>query len=533
MHASITLSCLSYSTADSHTLFKDISAVFGKGLTGFVGRNGVGKTTLLKLIAGELSPASGSVEVNGRIARLEQSVAAGERETLASLFGIAANLEAIERAGRGEADAELIAGIDWAAEERAEAALARFGLAFPLATPLARLSGGEMTRGRLAALLFDEPDFILLDEPTNNLDADGRDALLQFLHAFSGGALVVSHDRALLEAMDAIVELTSLGMTRYGGNFGFYEAEKEAERQAREHALGEAEKESRRVAGVVRQRSERKARTDSRGRALRKRGDMPKMMLDGMKATSEATAARQRDLSQRQMEQAEERLASAKARFEVVQPFAVALSPSGLASSRHVISVTGLCGGYRPEVPLFADLTFEMAGPERVAISGANGTGKSTLLKHLAGRCRPLSGKAEILVPHAFFDQTVSLLDPAETVRDNFRRLNPDDDENACRATLARFRFRADAALRQVATLSGGETLRAGLAVAIGGSRPAQLLILDEPTNHLDLDTLATLETGLNAYDGALLVVSHDPVFLARIGITRQIRLGPRGKRGD
>ncbi|MEO1985673.1 MAG: ABC-F family ATP-binding cassette domain-containing protein [Martelella sp.] len=528
MHASITLSGLSYSTADGHTLFKDISAVFNAGLTGFVGRNGVGKTTLLKLIAGSLTPSSGSVEVVGRIAVLDQAVSAGEGKTLATLFGIDAMLAAIERAERGEADAETLAAIDWTAEERAVAALARLDLAAPLSTPLGRLSGGEVTRARLAALAFEAPDFILLDEPTNNLDAPGREALLRFLGEFRGGALVVSHDRALLEHMDAIVELTSLGMTRYGGNFSFYAAEKEAERLALEHELREAAKDVRKAARTVRERSERKARRDAKGRRLRDRRDQPKMVLDGMKAQAERTGARDKALSERQQQEAAAELANARARVEVVAPFTVMLARSGLASGRRVATADRLAGGYRPEQALFRDLSFEMTGPERVAIAGRNGAGKSTLIRVLTGRLAPLAGSAEIHVTHALFDQTVSLLDPDQTVRDNFRRLNPDDDENACRGALARFRFRADAALRMVSTLSGGERLRAGLAAAIGGTRPAELLILDEPTNHLDLESLATLEAGLNAYDGAILVVSHDATFLERIGVTRMIDLDGR-----
>ena len=528
MHASITLSGLSYSTADGHTLFKDISAVFNGGLTGFVGRNGVGKTTLLKLISGVLPPSSGNVDVTGRIAVLDQAVSAGEGETLATLFGIEDMLAVIASAERGEADAEALAAIDWTAAERAVATLARFDLAVPLSTPLTRLSGGEITRARLAALAFDAPDFVLLDEPTNNLDAPGREALVRFLRDFRGGALVVSHDRALLEHMDSIIELTSLGMTRHGGNFSFYEAEKEAERHALEQELRDAAKDVRKAARTVRERSERKARRDAKGRRLRERRDQPKMVLDGMKAQAERTGARDRALSERQQQEAAAELDSARARVEVVAPFTVTLARSGLASGRRVATAGHLTGGYRPDKPLFRDLSFEMTGPERVAITGRNGTGKSTLIDILTGRRAPLGGSAGIHVTHALFDQTVSLLDPDQTVRDNFRRLNPDDDENACRAALARFRFRADAALQSVSTLSGGERLRAGLAAAIGGTKPAELLILDEPTNHLDLESLATLEAGLNAYDGAILVVSHDATFLERIGVGRSIDLDGR-----
>ncbi len=125
----------------------------------------------------------------------------------------------------------------------------------------------------------------------------------------------------------------------------------------------------------------------------------------------------------------------------------------------------------------------------------------------------------------ALLDQRVSLLDPALSIRDNFKRINPDADENACRAALARFMFRADAALQIAGTLSGGQMLRAGLACVLGGSIPPPLLILDEPTNHLDIDAIEAVEAGLRAYDGALLVVSHDNAFLEAIGITRRIEL--------
>ncbi|MBB4124000.1 ABC-F family ATP-binding cassette domain-containing protein [Martelella radicis] len=529
MHATITLSGLSFTTADGHSLFNNIDAAFGPGLTGLVGRNGAGKTTLLKLIAGEIAPSSGTVSVAGRLALFDQTVRPKAGETLADCFAITAMLEMIREAGEGRASVETMGRIDWLAEEKAVAALSRFAIAYPLTTPLVSLSGGELTRARLAALIYDDPDFILLDEPTNNLDAAGRKLLMGFLGGWRGGALVVSHDRELLEEMTEIAELTSLGITRYGGNYSFYEREKAAEIENRERRLSEAEREVRQASAAARQRAERKARTDAKGRKARKRNDMPKMVLDGMKAQSEATAARQNALKERQAEKAAEALSEAKARLEVVAPFAVTLPPSGLAAGRRVLKADRLAGGYDAEAPLFRDFSFEMTGPERVAIEGGNGAGKSTLVKTLAGGLRPLGGAAEICVPFALFDQAVSMLEPAASVRENFRRLNPHDGENACRAALARFRFRADEALKRVAELSGGELLRAGLAVAVGGTRPAQLLILDEPTNHLDLESLATLEAGLNAYDGALLVISHDRVFLERIGIATRIALSGDG----
>jgi ATPase subunit of ABC transporter with duplicated ATPase domains len=190
-----------------------------------------------------------------------------------------------------------------------------------------------------------------------------------------------------------------------------------------------------------------------------------------------------------------------------------------------VLSVEGLCAGYDRDAPVLGEVAFDLRGPERVAITGPNGSGKSTLLATITGALPPLSGSAQIQVPTVMLDQEVSFLEGASTILENFQRINPEADENTCRAALARFRFRADAALQAVATLSGGERLRAGLACVLGGGSPPQLLILDEPTNHLDIASLETIEAGLNAYDGALLIVSHDEAFLARIGITRRISL--------
>ncbi len=131
----------------------------------------------------------------------------------------------------------------------------------------------------------------------------------------------------------------------------------------------------------------------------------------------------------------------------------------------------------------------------------------------------------QVMVPFALLDQKIDLLDRTLSIRDNFHRLHPGTDENGCRAALARFMFRADAALQTVASLSGGQVLRAGLACVLGGAAPPSLLLLDEPTNHLDIESIEAVEAGLRAYDGALLIVSHDEAFLDAVGITRQIEL--------
>jgi ATPase subunit of ABC transporter with duplicated ATPase domains len=231
------------------------------------------------------------------------------------------------------------------------------------------------------------------------------------------------------------------------------------------------------------------------------------------------------NLSESQIAEAEAAARAARGKIEVLEKLKVSLASTGLPGTKIVLQMRDLVAGYDPARPVLAGLSAEIRGPERIAIAGPNGSGKSTLLKIVTGQLAPISGEVRVHVSGVMLDQDVSLLDAGTTILENFKRLNPQADENACRAALARFRFRADAALQPVSTLSGGERLLAGLAAVLGGVSPPQLLILDEPTNHLDIASLEAVESGLLAYDGALLVVSHDEAFLERIGVTRRIDL--------
>jgi ATPase subunit of ABC transporter with duplicated ATPase domains len=521
--ASIVLSGLAWSTPDGRALFSNLDLAFGPGRTGLVGRNGVGKTTLLKLVGDELQPHAGTVAVSGTLGVLRQSVQDRPGETVADLFGVSDGLALLQRAEQGLASADDLACADWTLEARLGAAFEPLGLDVRPDTPLATLSGGQRTRVALAALVFAEPDMILLDEPTNNLDRAGRDAVIALLAGWRAGAIVVSHDRELLETMDAIVELTSLGATRYGGNWSHYRERKAAALAAAQHDLADAEKRVDEIARRTQANAERKARRDGAGERRRGRGDIPRIQLNAMKDRSEASGGEAARLAERRRAQALDEAAAARERIEVLQPLSVVLPPTGLPPGKTVLRVDAVSAGFVPGRPILRGLSFGIVGPERIAIAGPNGSGKTTLLSLLAGRLAPWSGTVRVAVPFALLDQQVGLLDPALSIRDNFRRLNPGADENACRAALARFMFRADAALQGVSSLSGGQLLRAGLACVLGGPAPPQLLMLDEPTNHLDIDSIEAVEAGLRAYDGALLVVSHDTEFLDAIAIGRQL----------
>ncbi|PTQ12076.1 ABC transporter [Sphingomonas oleivorans] len=533
MMSSITLSDLSWATPEGRAVLNGTDLRFGRERAGLVGRNGVGKTTLLQIIAGERQPGSGRVTVDGTVTMLRQAVQAQPGETIADLFGATDALAMLRRAEAGEATIDELADADWTIEERIAASLARVELGADPAAPLHLLSGGQRTRASLAAAIFAEPDFLLLDEPTNNLDRDGRDAVARLVEGWNAGLIVVSHDRELLQHMDAIVELTTLGATRYGGNWSHYRARKAIELEAAEHDLAHAQRRQAEIQRRAQIADERKVRRDAAGARKAARGDMPRILMGARKNAAEASGGSGQRLSERISNEAADAVAAAKAKVEILQTLSIILPTTNVPAGRVLVDMQGVAGGYDAKAPLFRDLDLKIAGPERIAIVGPNGSGKSTLVKLVTGGLEPLAGRVKMSAATTLIDQHVAFLEPRASILENFRRLNPGSDENACRSILAGFLFRADAALQQVDTLSGGQMLRAGLACRLGGTRPPELLVLDEPTNHLDLDSVHAIEAALEAYDGALLVVSHDEGFLENIAITRRVELGREAFEGN
>jgi len=522
----LSLHGLTYTTTDGRTLFDNLDLAFGRERTGLVGANGVGKTTLLKLLTGELSPGGGSVLRTGKLKMLHQDLVPGPDETIADAFGVRTALEQMAAVLSGDTAFDADLDIDWTLDARMAEALARIGL--PPLKPdhlLGQLSGGQQTRVALAALLFGQPEMIILDEPTNNLDQDGRAAVARVLGDWRGGAIIVSHDRSLLRQMDRIVEISGLGVQIYGGNWDFYLEQKHAERAAAEAHLAHAEKQLSVTARKIQTSKERQARSDSRGHKSRAEGGMPKILMNARRDRAEGTSGNLANLATHLQDNAREAADAARQQVELLKAPTVKLPSTGLAAGRNVLELAAVTGEYDSDAPVFTDLTLKITGPERIALIGPNGSGKTTLLRLMTGDMEPLTGSVRRAGTQALLDQHVGLLDRAASIRDNFRRLNPNDDETACRAALARFLFRADAALKIVGDLSGGEMLRAGLACTLGGDRPPELLLLDEPTNHLDLTAIAAIEAGLKDYDGALVVSSHDADFLAAIDITREIVL--------
>ncbi|HYR10865.1 MAG TPA: ABC-F family ATP-binding cassette domain-containing protein [Longimicrobium sp.] len=524
---------LAFSLADGRTLFSDLTLGFGRERTGLTGANGTGKSTLVRLLAGELRASAGAVVRAGTVGYLPQDFQVRADQPLAAVLGIGDRLARVDRVLAGDAPAEdldLIGG-DWDLRERAEAVLARLGLShLALDRPVLNVSGGEATRVALAGVLLAEPDYLLLDEPTNNLDAAGREALYAFVEGWTGGLLAVSHDRGLLRRMDRIVELTPAGARVYGGGYDLYRAQREAEVEAAARELASAQAALRSVRREAQQMRERQARRDSRGKRVAAEGGIPRIMLGMMKENAEGTGARVREVSARLVADGRARLDAARERVDEQARLALALPSAAVPAGKTIVELEAVSYAHPGAAsPVVDGVSLRLTGPERVALVGRNGSGKTTLLRLITGELRPDTGTVRMGLPAeevAFFDQHTRRLRDDASVLENYRAANPDVDETAARHALARFLFESDAVHQLAGSLSGGQRLRAALACALNGWHPPRLLLLDEPTNHLDLDSLQALEQVLRGYDGALLVVSHDAAFLDEIGIERRIDLG-------
>ena len=524
MPAFLTLDSLSAATADGKILFSGLTFSLGREVVGLVGRNGSGKSTTLSILGGERRPHAGTVTRGGRVALLRQ--VALTDGSVAEGLGVADALACLRRLEQGRGSAGDMEQADWTLEARLGEALAMIGLGgLSLDRPLRGLSGGERIRLGLARMLLDEPDVLLMDEPTNNLDAEGREAVARLLDSWQGGAIVASHDRALLDRMNRIVALSPVGCLVHGGGWSSFEAAREALRDRAQADLDRAGQEARRTALDIQRQAEKQARRDKAGRAKKAKGDEPRILLGLRKGQAEQTAARHRHQGARAIDEAGDRLEEARRGVEIVTPLHIDLPPSGLVAGRQVLRVEAVTcerGGRH----LFGPLSFALAGPERVVLSGANGSGKTTLLHILTGQEAPSGGEVIRAGPaFAMLDQHVDLLDPALDLVAAMQARHPGLTTGQAHEVLARFAFRNRDALRPAVSLSGGERLRAGLALVTGGPVPPQLLILDEPTNHLDMEAVAMLEQALRGWDGALLVVSHDRRFLDAVGFDREIRL--------
>lgn len=522
-NVSITFSSVGFSWPDGTPVFAGFDLLVPPGRSGLVGVNGVGKSTLLRLVAGENTPESGYVSVSGTVGYLPQDLILDADLEVEEFLGIAPVLTAIRAVEAGSVDQDHydVIGDNWDLEDRTILEIARLGLpADALGRRMGELSGGEVTQLGLARLLIGRADVLLLDEPTNNLDADARARLYDVVETWSPTLLVVSHDRELLERVERIGELRDGQVRWYGGGYSAYAERVATEQEAAEQAATTAR------ADLRKQKADR---VDAERVLARRRryGDKmyankrePRAVMKTRKRTAQESAATYRRTHDQRLESARNRLEDAQGRVREDRTIRVDLPDTAVPRGRIVLTTRDLVLRTGTTVDL------DVAGPDRIAVLGANGTGKTTLLHTVAGLVAPAAGGVDVKVPLGLLPQRLDVLDPALSVVNNVTARAPEVPSNTIRAQLARFLFRGVAADQLAGGLSGGERFRAALATVLLTDPAPQLLLLDEPTNNLDFASYDALVEALSAYRGALLIASHDHAFLEDIGVDRLVEIG-------
>ncbi|MDX7480628.1 ABC-F family ATP-binding cassette domain-containing protein [Enterobacter roggenkampii] len=514
------------------TLFGPLNLTLEPSLCALVGRNGSGKTRLLRLLAGLDEPATGHIERFGSHAWVAQQHVISSQTTLAELLGYDAIFTARKRIDSGDYQPDDLALLDghWDVAERLSEAFINATLPpFEPDKPAIELSGGERIRALLCGAFTAGADFLLLDEPTNHLDRQGRAWFYDQLSRYQGGVLVASHDRELLEQVPRILELSASGLRSYGGNYADYQAQRDAEQQAARAALEHAATERKRTRARM-----QKEHDDSQRRSAKTLRTVDTLNIASFERVKYKGAAKERigTWKKQHSEQNEALNAAvnkARERVEDDNPVMFTLPGSQVPEGKQLLVLEDLVLQHVPVPPL----NWRMDGPMRVALKGPNGCGKSTLLKTLLGEVAPRSGSCKVSVSCAYLDQHLSRLDLSQSVMTHLNLSHTPLEEGVLRTRLAQLQLGADKVMLPLAALSGGERLKAALACVLWGAEATQLLLLDEPTNHLDLASVQAIEAALAGFPGALLVVSHDEAFLSGLTLTHELVWEEAGWRCD
>ncbi len=444
---------------NNNNLLDSVSVVFNDNeRVAIIGDNGSGKTTLLRLLTGDLLPDSGHVGRNASVYMLNQINASDSK------------------------------------------------------------SGGEQQMFALMRAFESNADILLLDEPTNNLDIDAKQTFFNRLNAYPHGVVIVSHDRILLQQMDKIIELHNGQLTVYGGNYDFYLAQKQIETDNIHSRYANTQKSIARLNNTINIAQNTRQHHEFKQQREINNSRRSRLSANALRGKSIETEAKKRAIIQKKLD---EQISIQQSLSEQMRNEMIKIPvPNKSFYSKELISISNLCFAY-DDKPVFVDFDFTMYGKSRVRLVGKNGSGKSTLLKIICGKLRPDSGTVKTFGKIAYINQDLSLLNNAKTIVENIMEISGCLKHDA-HAIAANFGFRGSTSQQQVGTLSGGELLKATLAAILGGDNQPDLLILDEPTNNLEIKSIGILEDALNQYTGAILLVSHDEMFVKNIKIDTQ-----------
>lgn len=523
---------LSYRHLNKEILFQGINlSILPHDKTALVGNNGTGKSTLLKIIAGQFSQITGDVNLAERTYYVPQIFGQYNHVTVAESLNINHKIDALHKILEGDPSIENyeILNDDWDIEERCLSSLAHWGLAdVNLSQMMHTLSGGQKTKIFLAGIDIHKPEFVLLDEPTNHLDIVGRTMVYDFIQSTKCTLLVVSHDRKLLNLLNTVCELTPQGIKIYGGNYDEYANQKQVELNALQQDLQGMEKTLRKAKEKERETIQRQQKQDARGKGKQTKAGMGKGMMDKMKNDAQNSSSKIAGVHAEKIDGISKDLHALRNIMPDLDKMKFGLDHSALHKGKILFEAKEINFRYEQHFIWKENLSFQLLSGERIALKGENGSGKTTLIKLLLGELEPTLGKLRSFVTgnSVYIDQDYSLINNTLKVYEQAQSINSTGlQEHEVKIRLNRFLFPQKDWDKPCLALSGGERMRLMLCCLTINSQAPDLIILDEPTNNLDVQSLEILTAAINEYQGTLIVVSHDETFLNEVHVNKTIFL--------
>ena len=523
---------LSYMHPDRDVLFQNISFSVSSGdKCAIVGNNGIGKSTLLKIIAGTLTPSSRNISCES-LYMIPQHFGQYDGMSVAEILGVSEKLRAMSAIldGVGTEDDFLVLNDEWDIQERITDAFSRWHIDYIEPDRImSTLSGGEKTRVFLAGLDIHTPSVVLMDEPTNHLDIEGRGLLYDFIRNTNKTIVIVSHDRMLLNMLTSTYEMSQSGMRFFPMNYDEYKTTIDAETESRVAQLENRQKELAKAEKSARKTMERQQKHATRGEKQNAKKGVARIVMGNLRDKSETTTSRLNKVQQEKLGAMNREMHEIRATITEHSAVKITIGSSVLPDRKLLVEAKDITFAYKDGLEIWGQspLNLSIFSGERIWLQGNNGCGKSTLLKLITGDLEVTEGEMWRMTPlHCLYlDQEYSCIDNELTVYEQLQSCNHRKPEHEIKMLLHRFLFTATTWDKKCRNLSGGEKMKLALCGLLAMDNAPDIIIADEPTNNIDIQSMDVLAEALGSYQGTLIVVSHDERFVRDVGIERVIKI--------
>ncbi|MFH6996409.1 ABC-F family ATP-binding cassette domain-containing protein [Flavobacterium sp. FlaQc-57] len=522
---------ISYKHNNGDLLFDNISfTINNHEKIALIGNNGVGKSTLLKIIASELKPSGGELRTSSEPYYIPQIFGQFNHLTIAEALRVDEKFKALKEILNGNVTEENlnILNDDWTIEDRCNDALNYWQLSdLDLTQKIETLSGGQKTKVFLAGILIHNPELVLLDEPSNHLDIPTRELLYSFITTTTNSLIIVSHDRKLLNILNKVYELSKSGIAVYGGNYDFYTEQKQIESNALNQDLQSKEKALRKAKEKERETLERQQKLDARGKKKQEKAGVARIMMNTLRNNAENSSSKLKSIHVEKIDGISKELRELRSALPDIDQMKFGFDNSVLHTGKILFRANDINYGFNDQFLWKENLNIEITSGERIVLKGLNGSGKTTLIKIILGELEPKQGIVfRARNKSVYIDQDYSLIKNQLKVYEQAQQFNTSAlEEHDIKMRLNRFLFNRDYWDKFCSSLSGGERMRLILCCLTINNESPDIIILDEPTNNLDIQNIEILTAAINEYKGTLIVVSHDESFLEQINIERSIQL--------